>query len=166
MREPAIGLGDQRRDMRVHRPGQVFGAGGAELAAGHEHHVRQLRQRLDLRPVEQVGLDALDAPAGQLLAKALLAETRDADDALVRRRALGESRQRRADLAANAEDDEIAGDLCPSRRRAPPTARSSPLRDDRRRENDRAASLTSDIAAAVIRAPGCAAGREPADAIK
>ena len=60
------GLGDQRRDVRVHRPGQVFGAGRAELAAGHEHHVRQLRQLLDLCAVEQVGLDALDAPAGQL----------------------------------------------------------------------------------------------------
>ena len=47
-----------------------------------------------------------------LLAKSLLAETRDADDALVRRRALGQSRQRRADLAANAEDDEIAGEFC------------------------------------------------------
>ena len=38
----------------------------------------------------------------------VLAETRDADDALVRRRALGQPRQRRADLAADAEDDEIA----------------------------------------------------------
>ena len=59
-------LGDQRRHVRVHRPGQVLGAGRAELAAGHEHHVRQFRQRLDLRAVEQVGLDAFDAPAGQL----------------------------------------------------------------------------------------------------
>ena len=37
-----------------------------------------------------------------------LAEARNADDALVRRGALGQSRQRRADLAADAEDDEVA----------------------------------------------------------
>ena len=56
------GLGDQRRHMRVHRPGQILGAGRAELAAGHEHDVRQLRQRLDLGAIQQVGLDAFDAP--------------------------------------------------------------------------------------------------------
>ena len=56
------GLGDQRRHMGIHRPGQVLGAGRAELAAGHEHDVRQLRQLLDLRAVEQIGLDAFDAP--------------------------------------------------------------------------------------------------------
>ena len=46
-----------------------------------------------------------------LLAQALLAEARNADDALARRRALGEPRQRRADLAADAENDEVAGEL-------------------------------------------------------
>ena len=45
---------------------------------------------------------------GELFAQARLAEARDADDALVRRGALGQPRQRRADLAADAEDDEVA----------------------------------------------------------
>ena len=139
------GLGDQRRHMRIHRPGQILGAGGAELAAGHEHDVRKFRQRLDLGAVEQIGLDAFDAPARQLLAQALLAETRNADDALSRGRALGEPRQRRSDLSANSQNDEIARNSFRSRRRGPPTARSSPLRDGRRRENDRAASLRPEL---------------------
>ena len=112
MREPAKALGDQRRHMRIHRPGQVFGSGRAELAAGHEHDVRQLRQRLDLGAVQKIGLDAFDAPAGQLLAQAFFAEARHAHDALARRRALGETRQRRPDLAADAQNDEIARNLC------------------------------------------------------
>ena len=103
------GLGDQRRHVRVHRPGQIFVAGGAELAAGHEHHVGKLRQRVDLLAVEQIGRDAFDAGSGELLAQALLAEAGDADHALARRRALGEAGERRADLAAHAENDDVAG---------------------------------------------------------
>ena len=49
--------------------------------------------------------------ARELLAQALLAETRDADHALAWRRALGEPRQRRSDLAANSQNDEIARNL-------------------------------------------------------
>ena len=102
-------LGDQRRHVRVHRPGQVLVAGGAELAAGHEHHVGELRQRLDLPAVEQIGGDALDAAASSCLAQARFAEARHADHALARRRPLGEPRQGRPDLAADAQDDEITG---------------------------------------------------------
>jgi len=109
MREPAKRFGDQRRHVRVHRPGQVLVAGRAELAARHEHHVGKLRQRLDLLALEQVGLDAFDRPAGELLAHALLAEAGNADHALARRRALGEAGERRPDLSAHAENDDIAG---------------------------------------------------------
>ena len=48
--------------------------------------------------------------AVELLAQALLAEARDADDALARRGALGQLRERRADLAADAENDDVALD--------------------------------------------------------
>ena len=41
-----------------------------------------------------------------------LAEARHAHDALARRRALGETRQRRPDLAADAQNDEIARNFC------------------------------------------------------
>ena len=103
-------FGDQRRHMRVHRPGQILLAGGAELAAGHEHDIGKLRQRVDLLAVEQIGRDAFDARGGKRSRATLFVEARDADHAPVRRRALGEPRQRRPDLAADAEDDEIAGE--------------------------------------------------------
>ena len=64
----------------------------------------------DLRPVEKIGLDAFDAPSGQLLAQAFFAEARHAHDALARRCAFGETRERRPDLAADAQNDEIARD--------------------------------------------------------
>ena len=57
--------------MRIHRPGQIFVAGGAELAAGHEHDIGKLGQRLDLLAVEKIGRDALDARGGKRLAQAL-----------------------------------------------------------------------------------------------
>ena len=154
-----VGLGDQCRDVRVHRPGQVFGAGGSELAAGHEHHVRQFGQLLDLCPVEEVGFDAFDAPARQLVAKADLAETRDAHDTLVRRGALGQSCQRRADLAADAEDQKVAGEFCH-------------VRDERRRWRGHHLFEVIDVAKAIRQRrvngnccgsghwrPRCAAGR-------
>ena len=75
-------------------------AGRAELAARHEHDVGKLRQRFDLLALEQVGLEAFDRPAGELLAHALLAETGNADHAFARRRALGEAGERRPDLSA------------------------------------------------------------------
>ena len=114
-------LGDQRGHVRVHRPGQVLMAGRAELAAGHEHHVGKLRQRLDLLAVEQIGRDAFDAPGGELLAQARLAEARDADHALAGCGALGEPRQGRSDLAADAEDDRGRPEAARARRPAPAT---------------------------------------------
>ena len=111
MREPAKRFGDQRRHVRVHRPGQVLVAGRAELAARHEHHVGKLRQRLDLLALEQIGRDAFDRPAGEFFAYALLAEAGNADHAFARRRALGKAGKRRPDLSAHAENDDVAGKL-------------------------------------------------------
>jgi hypothetical protein len=95
--------------MREQCPGQILVAGGAELASGHEHHVGEFRQRVDLLAVEQVGLDAFDAASRELFPQALFAEAGNAHDPLARRRALGELRQRRPDLSAHAEDDDVAG---------------------------------------------------------
>ena len=44
----------------------------------------------------------------EFFAQALLAEAGNADDALARRGALGEARERRPDLSADAEDDDVA----------------------------------------------------------
>jgi hypothetical protein len=54
-------LGDHRRHLHVHRPGERHVAGRAELAAGHEHHVGRLGQALERAAIEQVGGDRLDA---------------------------------------------------------------------------------------------------------
>ncbi len=83
-------------------------AGRAELAAGHEHHVGELRQRLDLLAVEQVGRDAFDAGGGELSRRPGSLKRATPTTRLPRRGALGEPRQRRTDLAADAEDDEVA----------------------------------------------------------
>src|SRR5262245_7883038 len=104
-------FGDQRRHVRVHRPSQVLVPGRAELAARHEHHVGKLRQHVDLLALEQVGLDAFDPVAGELLAHARLAEVGNADHAFARRRALGEAGERRPDLSAYAENEDVAGKL-------------------------------------------------------
>ena len=75
MRERAEALGHQRRHMRIHRPGQPFAAGGAELAAGHEDDVGRIGQRGQRLARQQVGLDALDALRLQALAQARLAKS-------------------------------------------------------------------------------------------
>ena len=95
MREAANASGNQRRHVAVHRPSERFVPGRAELESRHENDVRQFRQRIDLGTIEQIGRDALDAVCGEPFAQALLAEARDADDALARRRALGQPRERR-----------------------------------------------------------------------
>jgi hypothetical protein len=86
--------------------------GGAELASGHEHHVGEFRQRVDLLAVEQVGLDAFDAASRELFPQALFAETGNAHDPLARRRALGELRQRRPDLSATPRTMMSPGRSC------------------------------------------------------
>ena len=53
---------------------------------------------------------------GEILAQAGFGESGDADDALMRRRPPGEPRQRRPDLSADPEDDEIARQLLELRR--------------------------------------------------
>ena len=71
-----------------------------------------------------------------MLAQAFLAEARDADDALARRCALGEARERRPDLAANAQNDEIARD-------------SRQIGDERRRRRGHHVFEMIDVAKAV-----------------
>ena len=65
-------------------------------------------QLFDLCAVQKVCRDALDAPAGELFAQALFAETSHADDALARCRALGQAGERGSNLAANTQNDEVA----------------------------------------------------------
>ena len=102
-------LSHHRRDIGVHRPGQILITHRAELAPHHKDDISGLRQRLDLLSVKQVGFDAFDAPGRELLAQALFAEAGDTDDPLVRRSAFGQSCQCRTNLASDAEDDEITG---------------------------------------------------------
>ncbi len=102
------GFGDERRDVDVHRPGEMLGAGRAELAPGHEHDVRELRQPRERVAVEEIGRDAFDAVTSERIAYARLREARHGDDASARRRALGEPRERRPHLAAGAEHDDVA----------------------------------------------------------
>ena len=111
MREAGKGLRDQGRDVRIHRPGQRQIALGAELASGHEHDVRNLRQRLDRGFVEQVAIDGLDAARLQPVLDGGIAEAGDADDAALRHGGLGKARQRRSHLAGNAQDHDVAVDL-------------------------------------------------------
>ena len=85
-------LGDQGRDVRVHRPGEFLAAARAELAPGHEHDIGQLGQGLDLLAVEEIGGDAFDAMALQAVAQTLLAETGHADHPLGWSGALGQPR--------------------------------------------------------------------------
>ena len=101
-------LSHHRWDIGVHRPGQILVACRAELASRHKDHIGGLRQRLDLFSVKQIGFDAFDAPVREFLAQSFFAEAGDADDALVGRGTLGQSRQRRADFPSDAEDEEIS----------------------------------------------------------
>src|SRR5262249_60939552 len=101
-------------------------SGGAELADCHEHHVGTFRQRLDLLALEEIGLDAFDAAACQLLAQTLVAEACDPHHALARRGALGEAGERRADLAAHTENDDVLGKPRPTRPPGRARARADP----------------------------------------
>ena len=97
--------------MRVHRPGQRQVTLGAELASSHEHDIWSLRQRLDGGFVKQVAVDGLDAARLQPFLDRGIAESRDADDAAIRNRGLGQARQRRPHLAGDAQDHDVAVDL-------------------------------------------------------
>ena len=57
----AIASAHQRRQIRVHRPGERLVAGRAELPAGHVDDVRRVGQPRDGGFVEQVAADRLDA---------------------------------------------------------------------------------------------------------
>src|SRR6185369_4348969 len=105
-----IALGDERRHVRVHGPGERRRAARAELVAGGEDHVRRVGQRGDGGAVEQVAGDRFDAVLAEPVAHRAVAEAGDADDAALRRRALGQARQRRPHLAGDAEDEEVAVD--------------------------------------------------------
>ena len=111
MRERRKGLRDQGRDVRIHRPGQRQIALGAELASGHEHDIRNLRQRLDGGFVEQVAVDGLDAARLQPVLYGGIAESGDADHAALRHGGLGKARQRRPHLAGDTQNHDVAVDL-------------------------------------------------------
>ena len=111
MRERGKGLRDQGRDVRIHRPGQRQIALGAELASGHEHDIRSLRQRLDGGFVEQVAIDGLDAARLQPVLDGGIAEAGDADHAALRHGGLGKARQRRPHLAGDTQNHDVAVDL-------------------------------------------------------
>ncbi|MCY1374432.1 hypothetical protein D9M69_617720 [compost metagenome] len=101
-------LGHQRRHVRVHGPGQRVVCVGAELAPGHEDHVGARRQRGDGGAVEQVAGDGLDAVRFERFAHAGFAEAGDGDHAATGHGVLREAGQRRAHLAAHAEDHQVA----------------------------------------------------------
>ena len=111
MREAGKRLRDQGRDVRIHRPGQRQIALGAELAPGHEHDIRNFRQRLDGGFVEQVAVDGLDAARLQPVLDGGIAEAGDADHAAIRHGGLGKARQRRPHLAGDAQNHDVAVDL-------------------------------------------------------
>ena len=102
------------------RAGSVFIAqvsgflpGRAELHAGHVDDVGRVGQLVELRRVEQVAADRLDAVLLRAVAAARGIEKRDdADDAPADAGrvdcALRHARQRRPHLAADAEDDDVA----------------------------------------------------------
>ena len=95
-------LGHMRRHQDVHRPGEVERSALAEFPPGHEHDVADARQLGDCGAVEQVAAQGLDAPRFELVLHIGLAEAGDADHALAGSRALGEPRERRPHLAADA----------------------------------------------------------------
>ena len=104
-------LRHQRRDVRIHCPGQRQIALRAELATGHEDDIRNFRQRLDSVLVEQVAIDGFDAAGVQPVLDAGIAEACNADNAAVGQGGLGEACQRRAHLAGHAQNHDVAIDL-------------------------------------------------------
>ena len=96
----------------VHRPGQLLGAVGAELAPRHENHVRNPRQLADLFAVEQVARDGFDAPRFKFFAVGGLAEAGDADHLLLHAREFDRPRRapshRQAHLPGDAENHQVA----------------------------------------------------------
>jgi hypothetical protein len=76
--------------------------------AGHHDHVRHVRQACDRLAVEQVGADRLDPLGLERLGDGGVAEAGDRDDPLAGRRAARHARQRRAHLAAHAEQHDVA----------------------------------------------------------
>ena len=104
----AIGFGNDRRHMHVHRPGQIRAAAAAELAPGHEDDVFGFWQRRDVVGVEQIALDRLDTPGGQLFFHTGFGKAGDANDFFVGCGAFGHAGEGRAHLAADTEHDDIA----------------------------------------------------------
>ena len=94
--------------MRVHRPGQVFVAGRAELASRHEDNIRKLGQRVDLCAIQEIRFDAVDAMRSEFFPQSPLAEARNANNALCRRGTLRQLRERWPDLPPNSKNDDVA----------------------------------------------------------
>ena len=103
-------FGDDCGHMNVHGPGQIEIIRRAELAARHEDDVGDARQARHGFAVEQIGRDGLDAPAFELFGQFGIGKPGNADHAFFGRRALGETRQRWAHLAADAQHHDIALD--------------------------------------------------------
>ena len=114
------GLGDDGRGVHVHGPGQRRIARGAELHGRHVDEVVELRQRFDAAAVEQIALDRLDTCLIERAADGRVGEARHADDALLGRGPLGHAGERRAHLAGDAENEDVAvdgGEVCDQLRR-------------------------------------------------
>jgi len=100
------------RRQRVHRPGQLLGAAGAELAPGHEDDIGNLRKFAHPVAVEQVAGDGFDAPRLELFAFLRAAEARDTDHLAVDARqfhgAFGAPPHGDAHLPGDAENHQVA----------------------------------------------------------
>ena len=105
----AKGIRHHIRHAHIHRPGECGISRRAELVPGHENQVGCARQPLQRRALEQVAGDAFNALRLELLAQALFGEARHADHAPFRHGALGHAQKRRPHLAADTENQDVAG---------------------------------------------------------
>src|SRR5258707_257345 len=83
------GCPSHTRQPAVRRQGERLLAGCAELHDCQRNDNRCIRQSRELRGIEQIGADGLDAPALQARLFAGIAKARHADDTSARLRPLG-----------------------------------------------------------------------------
>src|SRR5262249_53231205 len=105
-------VGDKSWQQTIHRPGQRFLSGGAELHAGHEDDVWRVRQCFELREIEHVATDRLDAMLPKAVFQLSRGEARHTDDAPLDAcyagGPVGHAGHRRSHLAAYAEKENVA----------------------------------------------------------
>ena len=157
MRAPAIAPRDQAGQGGVHRPGGGR-VGCLRTSAGHEHHVRRVRQRLE-RPVgEQVAGDSVDAGRLEGRGAPRIAEARHRGHPAVRlsrgvQAPSGQAAEAVAQLAARAQNEQVAGQA---------GQRGHGPRVGRLRYSSRAASDSGDSSGRrPVRPRRSAAGRRP-----